>query len=78
MKDAIIAIAIIASLAMYIQWQDTKAQYEGAMEYAEGLEAAAKARETRANRDEKLKQGGADEALSDYGRDAAGILWPND
>ena len=74
-------IIICMAVFCWWSWDNSKhadAQRDAALATVAGMEAKLKAAEDRAIRDAQLNQGGDDEALSDYGRDAAGILWPSD
>ena len=53
-----------------------EADVEALRGVVQSLEAQRQIDRDHAKVDGRLEQGGADEALSDYGRDAASILWP--
>jgi len=76
MRDAILGLAIVLAAFFWIQMGRARDDAAAAMGVAESLHRQMEIQREHYDTDTELRKGGGDEALSDYGRDAARKLWP--
>jgi len=76
MRDAILGLAIVMAAFFWIQMGRAREDADVARAAAESMARQMEIQREHYDTDTELRKGGADEALSDYGRDAARKLWP--
>lgn len=75
MRDLVLVVLLLAIGFMWLKLDAAKEAAEAARAEAATARALVEVDRSHDARVNQLEKGGTDEALTDYGRDAAGILW---
>lgn len=76
MRDLVIAGLAVLAFWFYGQAEVARDARDEAVASVEAMARIIQIEREKSRVDGELMKGGDDENLSDYGRDAAGILWP--